>query len=147
MTYASCFYFSPLVLLFISIIFCRTTDNEAHKITKRFRDVNDFYNQLVQSELISNDVGLAFPSKGMGFGEAVDPESAYVVKRKVDLQSFLRRVFGQNPQLYDHPRVFNYFQLSRFSFEAKSASRFATSAPQLSAVFHETNMRGNSNLV
>lgn len=132
---------------YAKICTCRTTDNESHKITKRFRDVSEFYNQLVQNELITNAVGLEFPSKGMGFGEAVDPESAYVTKRKVDLQSFLRRLFGQNPQLYDHPRVFNYFELSRFSFEAKSASRFATSAPTLSAVFHQTNMRGNSNLV
>ena len=65
---------------------CRTTDNESHKVTKRFREVNDFYNLLVRSELVANSTGLVFPSKGMGFAEAVDPDSSYVQKRKVDLQ-------------------------------------------------------------
>ena len=64
----------------------RSTDGECHRIVKRFREFNEFYNSLVANDLIMNDQELVFPSKGVGFGEAVDVNSPYVQKRKVDLQ-------------------------------------------------------------
>lgn len=110
----------------------RTSDNEVQKITKRFREIREFYDTLLKFELIENNQGLVFPAKSLFEGGTVDPDSAFVQKRRIELQSFFRRLFGQNPLLFDHPKVINYFELTKFSFDSKTTSRLAGSMTSMS---------------
>ncbi len=63
----------------------RAIDSESHSIIRRFREIRDFYDTLLKQGLITNDQGLLFPSKSV-FEGTVDPNSAFVQKRRIELQ-------------------------------------------------------------
>ena len=92
-----------------SVLIVRNSDGESKIVKKRYKDLLNYYQQLVSNEIITNHDDIIFPERN-SFAPA-DPNTPFIKKRMLDLQIFFQKLFNQNPQLYLLPLTIEFFEI------------------------------------
>ena len=99
------------------ISFTNLKNNDiSFSISKRFKELANFYNELCLHDQIKDYHGLEFPSPSESWftgGDRYDPQSAFIQKRRHDLQVFFHKLFDQNIYLHIHPYTTDFFNLPK----------------------------------
>lgn len=106
------------------IVFTDMNSNQFHHVYRRYRDMFEFYNQLCLNDQIKDHTDLRFPEQDVWFlssSEKYDINSAFINRRKDDLQLFFRRLFAQNEYLYTNKYINSFFELPA-SFQANKVN-------------------------
>ena len=99
------------------ISFTNLKNNDiSFSISKRFKELANFYNELCLHDQIKDYHGLEFPSPSESWftgGDRYDPQSAFIQKRRHDLQVFFHKLFDQNIYLHIHPYTIDFFNIPK----------------------------------
>ena len=103
-----------------SILIVRNSDGQSKLVKKRFKDLLQYYQQLINNEIITNHDGISFPERST-FAPA-DPNTPFIKKRMIDLQVFFQKLFNQNPQLYFLPATIEFFEIESIVLNTSNSS-------------------------
>lgn len=104
---------------------------------KRYSELHEFHNLLVEHKLIDKIKAPPFPEKqsfrdGWYKFDSTDTSSDFVRARRASLDRYLQRLFDEFPTLYHEPCVIAFFGIEEFEFQAaQEVSAAAARAAEL----------------